>query len=549
MATVRELVTSWGFDIDEKPLKELDKSIKNIKSTLTHIGIAAGAAVAGIFGIVETTASAGEEAAKTAQKIGMQTGALQELQYAAHMADVDQGELTIGLKFLSSNMYDASKGTGEAGKKFSALGIQFKSTDGKLRPVNDTLMSIADKFAVMPDGAEKTAMAVDLFGRSGINMIPLLNKGSASIAQISAEARKFGLVLDESAIKQGEEFMDGMKRLKGALGGIKNEIGTALLPAINDLMGKMLDWISANKKVISENLKRFLSEIIKLLGSLVSFGKVVYKTLSGLAQAFGGVEKALTFAIKAILIFMGIRLAYSFGAIIYQIVNTVAAFTALGNAALLAQLKIIAIPAAIAAAIGLVYLLLDDLVAYFQGRDSLFGRAMDQIKERFPKAFGFLKGMFDGFLEQINVLVKAFTTIWNWLQRLDYAVKEFLRPMVDLLNVALQGWKQLFTLIPGVMGRALSGTAGAIGSSPLGAGGMGNINSLLDKLAPPAMSTVNPMRGTSGSHIEMKPTIAVTVNGGLTNEQTGGVVADAVNKIFGDLLTESSLDFSRAIER
>lgn len=670
MATVRELVTSWGFDIDEKPLKELDNHIKGIKTTISHVAIAAGAAVAGIFGIVATTASAGEEAAKTAQKIGMQIGKLQELQYAAHLSDIANEELTVGLKFLSSNMYDAANKGGEAAKKFSALGIQVKGADGKLRPVDETLMSIADKFKAMPDGVEKTSLAVDLFGRSGINMIPLLNKGSAAIAEISDEARKFGLVLDEATVKQGEEFMDGMKRLKGLLVGIKNEIGAALLPILNNAIAKFIDWARANRELISQNLKLFLGEVVKLLGKLMMFAKDAYQFIANLVEAFGGFEKVLKFVIKAMLLFLGLKLTYALGGIIFGIMNTVKAFAMLGNAALLAQLKILAIPLAIGAAIVAVGLIIEDIIAFFQGRNSVTGILVEKFKEaapkilsflgmlgdsiaawvmatgrkiidaagsmiagvvaqfaeKFPTVYSIIKSNIDLAVASVRFFAEAFKFVWEWMMRISRAVNAVMIPIVNLFKTQAEQIRAFFTevntfispvvevfkwwaeILQGIFAMLNKGvgkglTAGlsayadilksvtGIGTKALNVGtenlaknepGTVGATATLGSKKPESLGFVDRMRsmitpqpGTMAGAIagggtmpvstpqnapapssrpiisnrEFKPNLNITVQGGMTNEQTGGVVADHVMRVFQDMMSEAGRDFEPAIER
>ena len=66
------------------------------------------------------------------------------------------------------------------------------------------MKKIADKFAVMKDGSEKTALALDLFGRAGAKLIPMLNEGSAGISELQEEARALGIVLGKEDLKAAE---------------------------------------------------------------------------------------------------------------------------------------------------------------------------------------------------------------------------------------------------------------------------------------------------------------------------------------------------------
>src|SRR5262245_6664057 len=134
---------------------------------------------------------------KTAQKVGVSVEAFSALNYAADLADVSTEQLSTGLGKLAKNMADTAAGTGDAAKTFDALGISVKNADGSLRPVDDVLADIADKFQGATDGAQKTAAAMALFGKSGKDLIPLLNDGSTGLREMAAQAEAMGLVISK----------------------------------------------------------------------------------------------------------------------------------------------------------------------------------------------------------------------------------------------------------------------------------------------------------------------------------------------------------------
>jgi hypothetical protein len=521
--TVRELFTTWGFDIDEKPLNEMESTLKTLKHAVAAlITIETGKR---LFEIVSGTAEWGDQVLKTAQKIGMGTQELQAMQYAAKLADVDTGELTIGLKFLNTSLYDASQGSAQAQKKFKALGLTYKDSNGNILTVDQSLGQIADKFASMEDGPKKTALAVDLFGRSGINMIPMLNQGSKNLAAITEEAQQFGLILDEVSIRQGAEFNDNLKRMRGMVLGLRNEIGMQLMPVLGGLIKKFIEWFKLNRTAISKNLALFFSEISKYVGVAWRAFKVLIDVGNRLIGNLGGYER--------------------FTKIL------AAGLTAVGAAALWMQVKFLAIPLAITGAIAALYILIDDIVGYFNGKDSLIGRALNQIQKQFPNAFKFLYDIFYNVGQQFQVLIGVFETIWTWLTNLEQGIKNFLMPMVKWLDLALLGWKRLFSMVPGLAGKMLAQGSIAVQASPLGTDTMESLNAALSqRQKTPAASYRETLKNIiPGGFVNTKPTINVNVTGGMTNEQTGSVVADAVSNIFGDMIKQSSMDFAPAIER
>lgn len=222
---------------------------------------AAAAAGAGMAIAVKGAINTADEMTKAAQKIGLSTEELSKLKYAADLSDVSLDKLQTGVGRLSQNMADAAMGVGEGAEAFEALGISVKNADGTLRPTTDVLNDISDRFAAMPDGAQKTALAMDLMGRSGRDMIPLLNGGSAALREMGDEAQRAGLVISTETGKAAERFNDSLTRLKGAAQGLVLKLTAALAPA--------LAQISEGTVVLVQNLgnlRTIAAEVFDRLG-------------------------------------------------------------------------------------------------------------------------------------------------------------------------------------------------------------------------------------------------------------------------------------------
>ena len=164
--------------------------------------------------------------AKTAPKIGLTTKALQELQYAAGLSGVEAKGLQTAMQRLSVNMLDAGRGVKEMEEAFKNLGVAGEKDATKV------LEAVADRFAKMPDGAIKTAEATRLFGRSGADLIPLLNQGSAGLRKYADEANRLGLIIGDKALKASEKFNDSM-----------STIGQMLSILVVDAIGPFITWV------------------------------------------------------------------------------------------------------------------------------------------------------------------------------------------------------------------------------------------------------------------------------------------------------------------
>ena len=141
-------------------------------SRIGPAGLIAGGALAGLtFGLsrlVFPVADVGEELNKLAQKTGVSVEALSKLRYAADLSDVSSESLTKALRKLSVSLFDAKIGGEEGGAALKALGIRVTEVGGPIRATEEVLLDLAEKFAAMPDSAEKAAMAVRIFGRDGL---------------------------------------------------------------------------------------------------------------------------------------------------------------------------------------------------------------------------------------------------------------------------------------------------------------------------------------------------------------------------------------------
>ncbi len=221
---------------------KMNKSLGLIKwDSVVNLGERVFHTAEQIYDFARTTASAINDIDRLSKVAGMSAEQFQKMQYAAKMMDVNSEELAVGMKKLSVNMDEASRGAGDAGKWFEAMGISVKDTTGGLKPLDQIMKEIADNFSKWEDGPKKIAIAVDLFGRSGEKLIPFLNKGSAGMKEFYQEAEKLGIVLDEKLIKKGSELEDKFKKAMAAWDAFKMKmvVGTyEVIEALDKLREK-----------------------------------------------------------------------------------------------------------------------------------------------------------------------------------------------------------------------------------------------------------------------------------------------------------------------
>lgn len=229
-STVKKL----GNEVDktEKKARKLGQGFK-VAGAAIAAGLAVGAVAALVFAKKSVVAfnDAVMETNKLKRAMGGTAQDASTLRFAFN-------RLGIGTDQASALMGKFSKQIVKPSKEFKALGIETKDASGKLLSTSEVLGKVMDKFKAMPDGAQKSALALQLFGRQGMALLPFLNKGSAGLADLKKQAHDLGFELSDNEIKQVMAATAAKKDMTAAVNGLKIRIGAALSPAITILATK-----------------------------------------------------------------------------------------------------------------------------------------------------------------------------------------------------------------------------------------------------------------------------------------------------------------------
>jgi hypothetical protein len=241
------------------------------KRRYERIGKMIGTAIAGLATgafahWIKESIDAADAANETAKSIGISIEAYQGLSYAASTAGVEQEGLTGALTKFNKTISQAAAGGKKQAAAFADIGVSVRDSNGHLKTADGLMLEVADKFQGYADGANKVALAQDLFGKSGAKLIPLLNSGREGITQLTDQAQRLGLVMSQEAADAADNFNDGLTALEGVSRGMANQLAAELLPALNSIVGLMLDVADNSKKASKETSG--LGEVLKFLTSL-----------------------------------------------------------------------------------------------------------------------------------------------------------------------------------------------------------------------------------------------------------------------------------------
>lgn len=266
MATISSLFVELKLQADtfnngiraaQKEIKEFEKNVKPTLTVVKDLGIgmaaAGGAIVAGMLGATKSAVDYGDALNDARQRTGASVETLAKLGFAAEQSGSSFAGLSTGLKFLAKNMQEAVGGSKAQVAAFASLGVSSSDLAAAHGDVNKVMLLVADQFRNMEDGAAKSALAMELFGRSGVDLIPMLNEGSVGLKKLGDDAVRAGLVMSKETAEASDKLNDTLNELKAAALGASIGIATALLPALQSAASLVTEVMQGFAGLIKEH--------------------------------------------------------------------------------------------------------------------------------------------------------------------------------------------------------------------------------------------------------------------------------------------------------
>lgn len=290
-----------GFDAAVKTVQGSLKRLTGDLATIQQLsarafafaGLSGAASFAGLLTLAKSAADTADQMGKLAQGAGVTVEELSRLAYAGDLSGVSLEDLASALRRLSD---DAASG----GKNLAEVGLKATDSSGKLKTSGQILEEVADLFQAMPDGVTKTSAAITLFGRNlGGSIIPLLNQGSRGLREMADEADRFGKTITKEQAARAEAFNDNLTRLQSLAQGAGQEIGNALVPALNDLALAFLEAITEGEKLSrdqavrewADQAARAVAFVVDAFDGVARLVRITGRFIAGEAAALGRVLK------------------------------------------------------------------------------------------------------------------------------------------------------------------------------------------------------------------------------------------------------------------
>jgi hypothetical protein len=301
-----------------KGLKDAERKLKAFGSSIASIGTkfaAIGAAgVTTLFLASKRFANLGSELNDMSERTGVSAESLQELGYAAQQNGADMETLEAAIRKMSKTVVEASQGSTGASEALAQLGLTAR--DLANLTVEAQFKLIADRLSKVRNDTLRAALALDVFGKSGTKLLPMIKGGIIGLREYAKEARNLGIVLSNEDIQAADAFGDKLDIVRKVLDVAIAKIGAALVPILTDAanwffrVGKTAAMlIEKNRGLIETGLKvaaamlatgvalTFLGESLEGVGSILGAAanglNLVRGVLGALSSPIGLVTAAV----------------------------------------------------------------------------------------------------------------------------------------------------------------------------------------------------------------------------------------------------------------
>ncbi len=277
-----------GLRAAQEKLHQFGNKLAGLGSTLKSAG---DAVIAPMRGALDFFAASGDELSKAADKTGASIESLSELRHAAAQSAVEFKQLTTAMNKQQRGLAEAASGNKTATEWFDNLGL---SVDRLLElSPDEQFTAIAEKISQIEDPAKRTAAAMEVFGKSGAELMPLMIGGAEGIEMLRKEARDLGLQVSGEDAANATLFGDTLANLQDTFKQTAFVVGAAIAPAVTNAMQSIIPMVAFVVKWTSEN-RQLIFTVAAIAAGITGAGVLLIGLGAGFSLAATAVGGLIT---------------------------------------------------------------------------------------------------------------------------------------------------------------------------------------------------------------------------------------------------------------
>ncbi len=256
--------TGHAFSSVQKRIAGFTRSIFNMRNVMVG---AAGAA--GIGYMIKRNLEAADVIAKTADAVNVSTDAWQKYLFMADRVGVSSKQMESGLGAFTKRLGELRAGTGTLSTMLGKTNEELRDTLTAAETSEEALEIYLRAMARVENQSDRTALMTAAFGRTaGIELARMVQNGEAGMDDLAAAFEKYGVVIDEQALRKSEAAIDAMTNLQTAIRSRVMSAVVELAPRIEETVNKMADWVVENDEFLTQDLPGYLHAIASALGAV-----------------------------------------------------------------------------------------------------------------------------------------------------------------------------------------------------------------------------------------------------------------------------------------
>ena len=436
--TIRELLAKLGIKADDKSVERFDDGLERVKQHMGDLvrvaAVVTSALTAGAVAMVAqatSTAAHAKEVERQAAALGLTTDAYQELLYAVEKYGVEAQDLADAFGQITGKATEAAAGGEDAAAAFAAIGISVEQLHGT---------SPEEVFNLIAGGLGKTEDAA--------TRLDIANK-----------------LLGEQMARQLLPLLIQVSVLGTVVTSLRNELGLALIPTLSKLASRFMDWISANREVISQKIDVFAEKVSAAFDAAA-------RAVTAANDAVGGAEgwARLSAILAGLTGAAGVGyVVVKFALLAFAIADTVAAAAAFVGGGTILLVLVVGIGYYLGLMIGWLaeiaglLLVFEDWITYLQGGDSVIGRLIAKFRDA--------DGLLGALARAAEAMGRGWSAVFNLAGIYVDNLVARLQPAIDfakalgtaILDYIVRALDMAVPLIDAVAA-GLNGLASALGS-------------------------------------------------------------------------------------
>jgi hypothetical protein len=257
------------FSTDTQLVKGLSATNAKIKAwseglrrfSLAGIGLGAGA-IAGLVAITNQAVETGSRLDDLSQRLGLSANYLSKLEYVAKLSGTELEVLAKGEVKLRNILADVNNLSKEQTATFKMLGLDAKKLAAI--PMEERFLLVADALSKITDETQLTATVMELFGKSGVELIPIFRNGAKSVREMIEEGQRLGIFKTDAQVAAAAKLGDTFDQMKLAASNLVFTVGVQMIPVFEGLTSTIINCTGQLQNFVNEN-EDFVPSVMKIV--------------------------------------------------------------------------------------------------------------------------------------------------------------------------------------------------------------------------------------------------------------------------------------------